>query len=207
MTATILKQIGNFNEEQVRLFESKIVYRKLSKDEIVLPEGGVCSSVFYNLSGALYQFNYKADNELNVVDLHLDREWFLNASSFFNQKPSDCCIKAFTDCSIFELSVFRLHELIAVSPVFLQLGKVLEHATSRVHFFDNLMTPLQKYQFAGHFVFAFYWFWVLWHFGGAANAWPGSDSGVYDGCFGPGCRHDRRDHQWPDIALVFISFN
>lgn len=147
MTATILKQIGNFNEEQVRLFESKIVCRQLSKDEIVLPEGGVCSSVFYNLGGALYQFNYKTDNELNVIDLHLDQEWFLNASSFFNQKPSDCCIKAFTDCSIFELSVVRLHELIAVSPAFLQLGKVLEHATSRVHFFDNLMTPLQKYQY------------------------------------------------------------
>ena len=147
MIAEILRQMGNFNEEQVQLFESKIVYRELKKDEIVLPEGGVCSSVFYNLSGALYQFNYKADNELNVIDLHLDQEWFLNASSFFNQKPSDSCIKAFTDCSIFELSVFRLHELIAVSPVFLQLGKVLDQATGRVHFFDNLMTPLQKYQY------------------------------------------------------------
>ena len=147
MIAQILRKMGNFSEKDVQLFETKLVYRNLSKDEIALAEGAVCTSVFYNLSGALYQFNYREDNELNVIDLHLDQEWFLNARSFFNQKPSDCCIKAYTDCEVFELSVFRLHELIAVSPAFLQLGRVLEQATSRVHFFDNLMTPLQKYQY------------------------------------------------------------
>ena len=58
----------------------------------------------------------------------------------------------------------------------------------------------------GYFVFALYWFWVLWHLGGFTNAWPSSYPGVYDGCFGSGCGDDRGDHQWLDPALVFVPF-
>ena len=38
-----------------------------------------------------------------------------------------------------------IHELIARSPVFLQLGKILEGAASRIHYLDNSMSPYERY--------------------------------------------------------------
>lgn len=145
MLGQVLSKVGHFSDIDVERFARRIRYRSVSKDEVILPEGAVCQVLLYNLQGAIYQFNYKDELELNIIDLHLDQEWVLNDRSFFAQKPSDCCIKAYTDCEVFELSVQDLHQLIAESPNFLQLGRVLEQATARVHFFDHPLSPTEKY--------------------------------------------------------------
>lgn len=147
MLAQVLSKVGHFSEADVERFAQRIHYRRVSKDEVILPEGAVCQVLIYNLQGAIYQFNYKDEDQLepNIIDLHLEQEWVLNDRSFFTQKPSECCIKAYTDCEVFELSVHDLHQLIAESPAFLQLGKVLEQATARVHFFDHPLSPTEKY--------------------------------------------------------------
>jgi hypothetical protein len=46
-----------------------------------------------------------------------------------------------------ELSIENIHKLVAISPVFLQLGGILASSVSRISFFDNDLTPLKKYQF------------------------------------------------------------
>ncbi|MCF0055272.1 hypothetical protein [Dyadobacter sp. CY356] len=38
-----------------------------------------------------------------------------------------------------------MHALIAISPVFLQLGKILEGALRRMYYFDSVTSPSEKY--------------------------------------------------------------
>ncbi|MCU0447449.1 MAG: Crp/Fnr family transcriptional regulator [Microscillaceae bacterium] len=146
-TATVLAKIGSFSENDCRLFEQKSQARNLPKGDFVLRPGEVCRSVYYILAGDFLQYNYYDEIELNVLDLHLTCEWFADYGSFIWQKPSQNFVQAYSDSQIWELSVENLHQLISLSPAFFQLGKILESSTSRLHFFDNRMTPTQKYQF------------------------------------------------------------
>lgn len=147
MISAILKTNGDYSLSDIQLFEEKITCMNLLKDEILIKPGQICKSIFFNISGAVYQYNYKDEVEENVIDLHLANEWFLNHNSFITQKPSASFIKAFTNSKILELNIESLHYLIGKSPAFLQLGKIFEQSTSRVHFFDNRLTPSDKYQF------------------------------------------------------------
>lgn len=147
MIAKALEITGFYAEKDLLLFEEKVKIRNVSRNEILLRKGEVCRSIFFNLSGAFYQYRVTDDMEQQVIDLHADQEWFLNHRSFAGQKPSESYMEAYTESSILELTVESLHHLIAQSPSFLQMGKILDQATSRVHFFDNDLTPTQKYQY------------------------------------------------------------
>jgi CRP-like cAMP-binding protein len=142
-----LQKIGIFREEDLLLFSENVNTRSVKKDEILLREGDVCQSVFFINSGAVYQYNVKDEIEQNVIDLHIDEDWFLNHKSFISQKPSEGIIQAYTDCNLLELNIQNLHKLIGISPVFFQLGKLLEPSNSRISFFDNDSTPTQKYKY------------------------------------------------------------
>ena len=145
MYSNILNKIGNFSSEQVSIFEKRVQVRSVLKDEILLREGEVCQTIFHVISGSFYQYNVKNEIEENVIDLHLRDEWFLNEQSFIAQKPSENSIKAYSESIVLELTMQSLHALIAESPAFFQLGRVLEQSKSRVHFFDNRLAPIEKY--------------------------------------------------------------
>jgi CRP-like cAMP-binding protein len=123
------------------------MFRQVHKDELLLNKGEVAKSIFFILTGALYQYSLKSDTEYRIIDLHLENDWLLNHKSFVSQTPSDSFMRAFTKSSILEVSIESIHYLIVQSSAFLQLNKILEHSTSRVYFFDDLLTPIQKYQF------------------------------------------------------------
>ena len=142
-----LQKNGIFREDDLILFSENIKIRSIKKDEILLREGEICKSIFFVDDGAVYQHNEKDEIEQNVIDLHIEGEWLLNHTSFIAQKPSEGVIQAYSDCNLVELTLHSLHKLIGVSPTFFQLGKLLEPSNSRVSFFDNDLTPIQKYDY------------------------------------------------------------
>ena len=147
MFSNALKTTGYYSDRDMMLFEKEVKYRQVQKDEVLLINGEVAKSVFFILKGAIYQYNLKSDNEYHIIDLHVENEWFLNHKSFVSQTPSENIIGAFTESNLLELSIESIHYLIGQSSAFLQLNKLFEGATARVYFFDNSLTPLQKYQF------------------------------------------------------------
>lgn len=140
----ILSEIGRFSENEITLFENKIHTKFFSKDELLLNEGEICTKAFYIIKGSAYQFSYE-DIDENIIGLHIENDWCLNYSSFVGQKPSSAMIKAYTDLEVVELTLTSIHELISRSPTFFQLGKVLENTVSRIQYFDNANTALQKH--------------------------------------------------------------
>jgi CRP-like cAMP-binding protein len=144
MLDTILNKVGRFSATDIAQVEKMAVKRHFKKNEMLLTAGEVCQSVFMLLSGTAYQF---AVNEIeeNIIDLYTEGDSIINYVSFTGQKPSLTYIKAYTDCEVSELTIHEVHRLIEMSPVFFQLGKIMEQAMSRMHYFDNALTPLQKY--------------------------------------------------------------
>jgi CRP-like cAMP-binding protein len=142
-----LQKIGIFREEDLLLFSENVKIRSVKKEEILLREGEICQSVFFINSGGVYQYNVKDEIEQNVIDLHIEGDWLLNHRSFIAQKPSEGIIQAYSDCNLLELTLHNLHKLIGISPAFFQLGKLLEPSNSRISFFDNDSTPIQKYEY------------------------------------------------------------
>ncbi len=141
-----LKQVGTFTADELDQIQHECNPRYLKKNEVLLEAGQICSSIYFAVSGAIYQYRIM-DIDENIIDLHVENEFFLNYSSFIAQKPSLDTIKAYVDSEILELTVQSIHKLIDVSPVFFQLGKLLQPTTLRTQFFDDSMTPGEKYKY------------------------------------------------------------
>ena len=146
MLSDILKSVGKFSVEELELIEKHLTKTNYRKNEILLKEGAICTKGWFIISGSIYQFKYN-DIEENVFDLHCENDWLVGHSSFMTQKPSLSVIKAYSDCEVLEISIESVHQLINQSPSFLQLGKILNTAVSRLNYFDNSLTPREKYDF------------------------------------------------------------
>lgn len=144
MLKTYLNRIGNFTETDLEIFQKYLTPGQFSKNELLLDQGQVCESIYFILSGSAYQFRYD-DVQEKVIDLHTPHEWCLSYSSFISQKPSQTIIKANSEIRLLKLTIHAWHHLIALSPVFLQLAKILEGALARTQYFDGSLSPSQKY--------------------------------------------------------------
>ena len=142
-----LAKAGQFSDAESLLLEQEVQFRKIKKDELLLKKGEICSSLCFVVSGSFYQYNVDSELNKNVIDLNAEGDWVINHKSFTSRKPSERTIQAFEDSSVYELSVESIHNLIAQSQSFLQMGKILEASTSRIEFFDNNSTPDEKYQY------------------------------------------------------------
>ena len=140
----LLNNIGNFTDAEVKLFSERAIKRSFRKDEILLSEGDVCKAAFYITSGEAFQYCHN-DIDKQIIDLHMENDWCLNHASFVTQKPSTAIIKAYSELTVLELTITSVHELIALSPSFFQLGSVLQQTVSRVQYFDDTNTAEEKH--------------------------------------------------------------
>jgi CRP-like cAMP-binding protein len=147
MTSTeILARLGTFSPADVERFDQTVTRLNLVRGEFLLREGTVCRSAYFLLSGSVCQYR-EDDGEPQVIDLHAAHEWCFNHASFVEQRPSTTTLEVYADGTALELSIEQIHALIALSPAFLQMGRILQQGVSRLHYFDNSLTPLEKYEY------------------------------------------------------------
>lgn len=141
-----LETIGPFSQEELATIGDHCTFRKLTKHDALLEAGEVCHAFSFLLKGACYQFR-KTDTDENIIDLHVDDDCVFNPASLTLQQPSDATIKAFDDSEVLILTLTSVHRLIAISPAFFQLAKLLQWPSFRASFFDAVMTPAEKYRY------------------------------------------------------------
>ncbi|WP_394750217.1 Crp/Fnr family transcriptional regulator [Spongiimicrobium salis] len=140
-----LHKAGNYTEQELDLLRTELQLRTLQKDDRLLTQGEICSSLSFILQGAAYHYTLDHDNEKAIIELSVPGDWIINHKSFTGRKPSEYMIQCSEITTIYTLSIDAIHKLIAASQSFLQLGKVLEEAVSRLAFFDHDYTPDKKY--------------------------------------------------------------
>ncbi|RZA01620.1 MAG: cyclic nucleotide-binding domain-containing protein [Sphingobacteriaceae bacterium] len=140
-----LEKIGLFSPSELEEIFLHCTFNEVKKDNYLLKQGEVCNAIFFLIKGAAYQYQNGEGME-EIIELYAEHDCIVSASSLFFLKPSEEDIKAFTDCTVLTLTIQSIHELIAKSPVYFQLGKILQPGWFRVGFFDKAMSPQEKYK-------------------------------------------------------------
>ncbi|WP_051335913.1 Crp/Fnr family transcriptional regulator [Aquimarina latercula] len=142
-----LNKAGKFSDEESSLLQNEVIYKELKKDAFLLRKGEVCSSLYFVISGSFYQYYMDTNLDKNIIDLRIQNDWVIDHKSFTGRKPSEFEIQAYENSAVYELTIDAIHKLIAISPTFFQIGKVLEESTARISFFDHNNTPDEKYAY------------------------------------------------------------
>lgn len=147
MPVHALDFIGTFNATDKALFEKEVKTRHVRKGNFLLREGMIASSLFFNITGAAFEYNASPSGDENITGLYMTNEWFFNPSSLALQKPSHSFIAAYSDSIVLELSIQSIHTLIYKSAAFFQFNSLIAQPTLGAYFFDNTLTPFQKYAY------------------------------------------------------------
>lgn len=150
MNNSVLKQLresGKYSDIELSQLEDELQFKTLKKGDKLLHRGEICSSVYFIVKGALYQYKLDSELELKVIDLRVANNWIVNHQSFANRIPSEYNIEAFEDSDIYELPMQAIHDLIGRFPSFFQLGKILEEAGDRMKILEEFQIPDEKYNY------------------------------------------------------------
>lgn len=141
----VLTTLGSFSKHDIQLFCNELSLKNVIKDEVLLNNGDISNTLLFILSGAIELLKFNEDGERNTIDLFIEKDWVLNSYSFISQKPSDSLLIACENCEVFEITLPSIHRLITASPAFFQFFKLFENLNHRLHFFDEAMSPDEKY--------------------------------------------------------------
>ena len=121
-----LHQLGHFSPQQISEITGKIQSVRVSKKQTYLKAGQTCRSFAFLQQGSLLHYEDSLADD-RIIDLLLPGDWVLDHRSFTLQQPSQNTIEAYEESIIYYLSIDDLHTLIAQSPIYFQLGRLLEN--------------------------------------------------------------------------------
>lgn len=142
----MLRSLGIFSDFELELFDQNSEFKTVEKSEILLSEGEISKSVFFIKTGAIFQVQ-KIDDEEKIIDLNIQNDWVFNFDSLTNQIPSNITIMAFAKSEVVELKLESLHKLISISQNFLQLNKIFNSLSAKIHIYDSNLNPSEKYNY------------------------------------------------------------
>jgi len=138
-----IEQFGTFSESDQNLLTDLLIKRDFSKGDFVLRQGNTCRSAFFVNKGSLRHFRDVDGYTELTVNLFIEYDWVLDHKSFTGQVKSSNHIRVFEDCELLELTIDAMHKLIALSPSFFRLGKILDPPRNESDI--QLLTPEERY--------------------------------------------------------------
>ncbi|MDR1555591.1 MAG: Crp/Fnr family transcriptional regulator [Tannerellaceae bacterium] len=112
----IARQIGEvvsqvMSDHAIEKLAAILVYMEVEKNELLLKEGEKSHWIYYIKSGLIRQFYYKNGREL-TENFAYEGNIFINADSFFHQKPSRTVIEALEPVILYAIPYDSLMNLI-----------------------------------------------------------------------------------------------
>ncbi|MEM9324951.1 MAG: Crp/Fnr family transcriptional regulator [Bacteroidota bacterium] len=146
MTPLMRESIGklaHLSASDLTELEDTLELVTYKKGEKLLSEGEVCNWFWFLEGGSVRQYYLNTDWDPVTTGLFVPGSWVLDVSSFTGRKPSIGYIEAFTACTTHRISIDSVHQLIARSQSFLQLGKILDASRDLAYHHDQ--TPDARY--------------------------------------------------------------
>lgn len=138
-----IRTLAHFTDEEANELTDRLEKVQLIKGELLLNIGQVCQAFCFLESGSLRHYYLDEELEEVILNLHTQHQWVLDSVSFTAQKPATAKIEAFTDCTLYSLSIHHLHHLIEQSQRYFALGKILERGAPPTPLAKS--TPEQRY--------------------------------------------------------------
>lgn len=122
--ANIRKHITLSEHEEYR-FISQLEPRQLSRNDLVLQQGQLCSSIHFVNSGTLRAFHsYKAGKESTIMFAPADW-WVTDMYCFIHQQPAMLTIEAICEAEILQLEKQKLDRLYVEVPKFERFFRII----------------------------------------------------------------------------------
>lgn len=138
-----IEQYGSFSETDKQLLTGHLRPITIKKGEFVLEQGRVSQAGYFVNKGSFRHYRDLDGFTELTINLFIENDWVLDHTSFTSQNPSLNNIQAHEDCELLELSMQSMHELIAMTPSFFRLGKILEVPRNEEKL--QLKTPEERY--------------------------------------------------------------
>lgn len=136
---------GRFTDEELSLITTRLQMLHFKKNSCLLKPGQICGGVYFINKGSFRQYEVNDAGDENIKNLFIDADWMLEYKSFTSQKPSETFLEASEESEVLFLNVHDMHELIKLSGVFFQLGRILEVAVQNQRYQNNKVSPEEKY--------------------------------------------------------------
>jgi CRP-like cAMP-binding protein len=142
-----ISELGKFTKDDLTAITEVVSRKSVAPGDQILVAGEVCDTVFFLSSGALYRSGRNGEGGFIVQDLFTSGDWVFDHKSFTARQPAAYAIKAHAESQLLGLDINDVHELIAASPSFIQLGSILQMGTARQEFFDQYGAPEDRYRY------------------------------------------------------------
>jgi len=134
----IIKHFSNYlslNDSEISELESRLTEKRVKRRQFILQEGDVCKHYTFVVNGCFKM--YKVDNKGQEHNLQFSIEngWIGDIGSFHSEKPSELCIEALEQSTIFQITKPGLILLYTNCPKFDRIFRVL---------IENAFVSLQK---------------------------------------------------------------
>jgi len=142
-----LSKIHPFSEEQLSLFEDKLIYRNLKKKDFLLQENQVADRITFILSGSFRFFKKANHGELTIM-FFVENNWIADLESLFTQQPSQNYIEAIEDSEIASITLMNIHRLMDIHPSFRMLNALLTDSAISTSYIAtiNSKSPDERYK-------------------------------------------------------------
>lgn len=120
-----LKSFNILSNDEMDLFESKVTYKKLRKDDFFIEEGKTCKEVAYVISGLFRSFYYSSLEEEVTYCFTFSNSFVSAYSSFLSQTKTTENIQALTDIELFSISRDEILKLEKSSANWLKFFKLI----------------------------------------------------------------------------------
>ncbi|MDR6564559.1 MULTISPECIES: Crp/Fnr family transcriptional regulator [unclassified Arcicella] len=107
-----------FSEEELRIFNEHLQYRKIKKKTFLLQEGEICNFEAFIIKGCMRKYYIDKNGFEVILQFAIEDWWVSDIASFHEQKPSDLFIEALEDCEIFVLTPDKKEDLLMKAPRF-----------------------------------------------------------------------------------------
>lgn len=99
-----LKSFGILTDDDIKLFESKAVYKKLAKGDFFIQEGNTCKEIAFVSSGLFRSFYYSSAHEEVTYCFTFSNSFVSAYSSFLSQSKTAENIQALSDVELLVIS-------------------------------------------------------------------------------------------------------
>ncbi len=119
-----LKNIGRLSEEEIALFCSKLIEKRLKRREHLYQFGQVCRSVAFVETGCL-RYYYLVNGKEQTGQFFFENSWYTDYESFLSENPTEQFIQAMEPTKLWLLSRHALYELYELNPKFERFGRIM----------------------------------------------------------------------------------
>jgi len=99
-----LSRFARLSEQEIKIFENSLEFRKVPKKTILLHAGEICNFEAYINKGCIREYFVDRDGIELTLQFATEDWWVSDITSFEDQVPSDMYIEALEDCELLVLS-------------------------------------------------------------------------------------------------------